>query len=80
MKKIKQNDISQNLYELLKKHNIPMKNVNEMFRTLGEAILDYFCINLRANKLTVKHLIKTRNINKIEKKNQSSNENKRREY
>ena len=28
MKKIKQNDISQNLYELLKKHNIPMKNVN----------------------------------------------------
>lgn len=38
MKKIKQNDISQNLYELLKKHNIPMKNVNEMFRTLGEAM------------------------------------------
>ena len=38
MKKIKQNDISQDLYELLKKHNIPMKNVNEMFRTLGEAM------------------------------------------
>ena len=43
-----------------------------------EAILDYFFNNLSANKLTEKYLIKTRNINKIEKKIQSSNENKRR--
>ena len=42
-----------------------------------EAILDYFFNNLSANKLTEKYLIKTRNINKIEKKIQSSNENKR---
>ena len=35
--KINQDDIRQDLYELLKKLNIPMKNVHEMFRTLGEA-------------------------------------------
>ena len=38
IKKIKQDDISQDLYELLKKHNIPMENVNAVIRTLGEAM------------------------------------------
>lgn len=38
-----------------------------------EAILDYFFNNLSANKLTEKYLIKTRNINKMEKKFQPSN-------
>ena len=37
-----------------------------------EAILDYFFNNLSANKLTEKYLIKTRNINKIEKTFKSS--------
>ena len=55
--------------------NLGRCSIDENF--FVEEILDYFFNNLSANKLTEKYLIKTRNINKIEKKIQSSNENKR---
>ena len=54
------------------------KNINQW--NLGRCRIDAnFFVEaiLDANKLTEKYLIKTRNINKIEKKIQSSNENKR---